>query len=73
VGQLLPFSLIEAARAEARRKGYARIELSWILEDNAPMRRICEHLGYRPRLTWLHLTGPLLREEWKRERRDSIT
>jgi GNAT superfamily N-acetyltransferase len=27
---------------------------------NAPMRRICEQLGYRPRLTWLHLTGPLL-------------
>jgi GNAT superfamily N-acetyltransferase len=27
---------------------------------NAPMRHICEHLGYRPRLTWLHLTGPLL-------------
>jgi GNAT superfamily N-acetyltransferase len=44
-GQLLPFALIEAARAEARRKGYARIELSWILEDNAPMRRICEVVG----------------------------
>jgi GNAT superfamily N-acetyltransferase len=45
VGQLLPFALIEAARAESRRKGYERIELSWILEDNAPMRRICEVVG----------------------------
>jgi hypothetical protein len=45
VGQLLPFALIEAARAESRRKGYQRIELSWILEDNTPMRRICEVVG----------------------------
>ena len=27
--------------------GYERYELSWILEDNAPMRRICEALGAR--------------------------
>jgi len=44
-GQMLPFMLIEAARTEARRKGYRKIELSWILEDNTPMRRICEVVG----------------------------
>ena len=44
-GQMLPFVLIEAARKEARAKGYKKIELSWILEDNAPMRRICEVVG----------------------------
>ena len=44
-GQMLPFMLIEAARGAARAKGYKKIELSWVLEDNAPMRRICEVVG----------------------------
>jgi hypothetical protein len=26
---------------------------------NAAMRRVNEKLGYRPRLEWLHLAGPL--------------
>lgn len=46
-GQLLPFQLIDAVVQEARRKGYQRYELSWVLEDNLPMRRICEAGGAR--------------------------
>jgi GNAT superfamily N-acetyltransferase len=44
-GQLLPFLLINAAATQARKLGYERGELSWILDDNAPMRRICEVAG----------------------------
>jgi GNAT superfamily N-acetyltransferase len=44
-GQLLPFLLIDAAYGQARRQGYQRGELSWILEDNFPMRRIAEASG----------------------------
>jgi hypothetical protein len=32
-------------RREALKLGYRQIELSWILEDNMPMRRIIEALG----------------------------
>lgn len=46
-GQLLPFQLIDAVVQSARKLGYKRYELSWILEDNAPMRRICEAGGAR--------------------------
>ncbi|MCR5876109.1 dATP pyrophosphohydrolase [Phenylobacterium sp. J426] len=46
-GQLLPFQLIDAVVLAARKLGYKRYELSWILEDNAPMRRICEAGGAR--------------------------
>ncbi len=44
-GQLLPFLLIDAAAQAARRLGYERYELSWVLEDNLPMRRICDAGG----------------------------
>jgi hypothetical protein len=44
-GQLLPFQLMAAARVEATKLGYENYEASWILEDNAPMRRICDTLG----------------------------
>lgn len=44
-GQLLPFLLIDAAAQAARKLGYERYELSWILEDNLPMRRICDAGG----------------------------
>jgi GNAT superfamily N-acetyltransferase len=46
-GRLLPFQLIDAVARAARAQGYERYELSWILEDNAPMRRICEAGGAR--------------------------
>lgn len=45
VGAVLPFLIIDAMRNEARKLGYERAELSWILEDNMPMRRINEGLG----------------------------
>ncbi|WP_293897803.1 dATP pyrophosphohydrolase [Phenylobacterium sp.] len=44
-GQLLPFQLIDATARAARRLGYERYELSWVLEDNLPMRRICDAGG----------------------------
>ncbi|WP_293677835.1 dATP pyrophosphohydrolase [uncultured Phenylobacterium sp.] len=44
-GQLLPFQLIDATAQAARKLGYERYELSWVLEDNVPMRRICDAGG----------------------------
>ena len=44
-GQLLPFQLIDACAQAARKLGYERYELSWVLEDNLPMRRICDAGG----------------------------
>ncbi|MBU1377135.1 MAG: dATP pyrophosphohydrolase [Alphaproteobacteria bacterium] len=44
-GQLLPFHLIDAVAQAARKQGYERYELSWILEDNLAMRRICDAGG----------------------------
>ncbi|WP_293451002.1 dATP pyrophosphohydrolase [Phenylobacterium sp.] len=44
-GQLLPFQLIDAVAQAARRRGYERYELSWVLEDNLAMRRICDAGG----------------------------
>jgi len=41
-GMLAPFHMIHAARAESRRQGYEALEMSWILEDNGPMRAILE-------------------------------
>jgi hypothetical protein len=32
-------------RTEAAKMGYKQVELSWILEDNMPMRRMNESLG----------------------------
>ena len=43
--KLLPFQMMSAATVEARAMGYEWCEFSWILEDNMPMRRICEARG----------------------------
>jgi GNAT superfamily N-acetyltransferase len=51
-GRMLPFQLIAAAAAEARKLGYERYEFSWILEDNHAMRRICDALGAGPYKTY---------------------
>lgn len=45
IGSLLPFLLIDAVRKDAIPMGFTHVELSWILEDNMPMRRINESLG----------------------------
>lgn len=45
IGSLLPFLLIDRVRKNAVPMGFTHVELSWILEDNLPMRRINESLG----------------------------
>ncbi len=48
IGSALPLQLIGAAILPARAVfGFRSIELSWILEDNLPMRRVLERLGAR--------------------------
>ncbi len=44
-GALLPFLIIDAMRQEALKLGYAKVELSWILEDNLAMNRINQGIG----------------------------
>jgi hypothetical protein len=44
-GGLAPFLIIDSMHKGAGQKGIKSIELSWILEDNRPMRRIIEELG----------------------------
>ena len=48
LGSVLPFRLIEAVRKAGSAIGYETVELSWILEDNMPMRRINEVLEGNP-------------------------
>jgi hypothetical protein len=44
-GGLAPFLIIDSMHKGAKQKGIKSVELSWILEDNRPMRRIIEELG----------------------------
>jgi hypothetical protein len=44
---VIPLKLIGASFPGARAFGFRKIELSWILEDNLPMRHILERLGTR--------------------------
>ena len=52
LGSAIPFLLIDAVRREGRKLGLRSIELSWILEDNEPMRRIIESIGGSPYKTY---------------------
>jgi hypothetical protein len=45
LGSALPLQLIGASRPAYATFGFRSVELSWILEDNLPMRRILERLG----------------------------
>ncbi len=45
VGGLVAFLIIDRLRNAARARGVREVELSWILEDNWPMRRVIESLG----------------------------
>jgi hypothetical protein len=45
IGSALPLQLIGAVMPAHAAFGFRSIELSWILEDNLPMRRILERLG----------------------------
>jgi hypothetical protein len=44
-GAALAFAVIDAARHGALRAGFRYVEMSWILEDNLPMRRIIDRVG----------------------------
>lgn len=44
-GIALAFKIIDAPRKIARTRGIQHVELSWILEDNLPMRTILERIG----------------------------
>lgn len=52
IGSVLAFAVIDRIRREAAGAGLKRLELSWILESNAPMRRILEALGSDPYKTY---------------------
>lgn len=45
MGARLAFRIIAAIRRESAALGMHRIEMSWVLEDNHPMRRIAEAVG----------------------------
>jgi hypothetical protein len=52
IARTLPFFLIEALRLEALKRGFRRVEMSWILEDNLPMRHMAGMLGAQPYKTY---------------------
>jgi len=52
VGGLVPFLVIDAMRQGLIAKGVRQVELSWILEDNRPMRGIIESLGAKAYKTY---------------------
>ncbi|MFP5513377.1 MAG: N-acetyltransferase family protein [Alphaproteobacteria bacterium] len=52
MGSLLAFLIMAAIRREAAALGLHRIEMSWVLEDNRPMRRIAEAVGGRAYKTY---------------------
>lgn len=45
LGAALAFSVVETIRRTQKDLGVESVELSWILEDNLPMRRMIEQLG----------------------------
>jgi hypothetical protein len=47
LGRLLALHVVEALRREALAKGITALEMSWILEDNRPMRHLAEAVGGR--------------------------
>jgi len=52
IGSLLAFLIMGAIQREARALGLRQIEMSWVLEDNGPMRRIAEAIGGRAYKTY---------------------
>jgi GNAT superfamily N-acetyltransferase len=45
IGTVIVYALLEHLRVSMLRAGLRRIELSWVLEDNLPMRRVIEDVG----------------------------
>jgi len=52
LGRVLPLFLVDALRREALARGIRRIEMSWVLEDNLPMRHMAQSLGATPYKTY---------------------
>jgi GNAT superfamily N-acetyltransferase len=52
IGSALALSVIDTLYRYHRGRGTKRAELSWILEDNRPMRRVIESLGAVPYKTY---------------------
>ena len=52
VGSALALGVIDTVRRYHMSRGTRRAELSWILEDNWPVRRMIEALGARPYKTY---------------------
>lgn len=51
-GSMAPFLVIDTLRKGLQAKGVRQVELSWILEDNRPMRHVIEALGADPYKTY---------------------
>jgi hypothetical protein len=52
IGGFAPFLIIDELRKGLLAKGVRQVELSWILEDNRPMRNVIESLGAIPYKTY---------------------
>lgn len=52
LGAALPFAMVEAIRPHLYEQGYRKVEMSWILEDNQPMRRMAEVVGGTASKRW---------------------
>ena len=52
LGRLLSLHVVEALRREALAKGIKAVEMSWVLEDNLPMRHLAEAVGGRSYKTY---------------------
>ena len=52
IGGLAPFLIVDALRKAVCKNGVREVELSWILENNRPMRHMIESLGARAYKTY---------------------
>ncbi len=52
MGRLLALHVVESLRREALARGIKAVEMSWILEDNLPMRHLAEAVGGRAYKTY---------------------
>ena len=60
LGAALIAMVLDSLRAGVVRRGFERAELSWILEDNLPMRRVIEGIGGRAYKTYRVYEKPLV-------------
>jgi hypothetical protein len=52
MGRLLALHVVDALRREALARGIKAVEMSWVLEDNLPMRHLAEAVGGRAYKTY---------------------